>query len=63
LSRKWRRVVAVDRLQETDAGDLDEILELLAGVAVARGELTREWHAADDELLAGAEIAVLVVAP
>ncbi len=56
------RVVAVDRLDQADAGNLDEVLERLAGVAVAGRELARERHEAHHELVARVEIPVAVIA-
>jgi hypothetical protein len=55
------RVVAVDRLQQPQAGHLDEILQRLARVAVASGQLACERYEAQRELLASGEIALAVV--
>src|SRR6185295_120669 len=55
-------VEAVDRLDQTDAADLDEIVELLAAVGVAAGERADEGEVLLDQLLPGGEIALLVVA-
>src|SRR3954468_15831756 len=56
-------VEAVDRLDQADGADLDEILELLAAVRVAPGERAHERHVLLDQLLARLEVAPLVVAP
>src|SRR4051812_34803992 len=56
-------VEAVDRLDQADGADLDEILELLAAVRVAPGERAHERHVLLDQLLARLEVALLVVAP
>src|SRR2546430_989863 len=55
-------VEAVDRLDQADCADLDEILELLAAVRVAPRERTDKRHVLLDELLSRLEIALLVVA-
>ena len=48
-------VEAVDRLDEADAADLDEILELLAAIGVAAGERADERQVLLDQLLARLE--------
>src|SRR4029078_5124131 len=55
-------VEAVDRLDQPDRADLDEILELLAAVRVATREGAHEGHVLLDQLLACLQVAVLVVA-
>ena len=47
-----RRVEAVDRLQQTERGDLDQVVERLAAALIAARELARERQEALDELLA-----------
>ena len=56
------RVEAVDRLQEPERGDLDEVVERLAGAVVAPRELARERQEALGERLAGRLVAVSVIA-
>src|SRR5437016_14469676 len=56
-------VEPVDRLDEPDRADLDEVLELLAAVRVAARQRPHERHVLLDQLLARGEVAVLVVAP
>ena len=53
----------VDRLDQPDRADLNEILELLASVRISSGERTNERHVLLDQLLARLEVARLVVAP
>ena len=48
---------AVDRLDEPDAGDLDEVVERLLAVAVAAGELACEREVALDQLVAQPRVA------
>ena len=55
-------VEAVDRLDQADAADLDEIVELLAAVGVAPRQRADEREVLLDQLLARGEVAVLVVA-
>ena len=55
-------VEAVDRLDQADAADLDEIVELLAAVGVAPRQRADEREVLLDQLLAGCEVALLVVA-
>ena len=55
-------VEAVDRLDQADAADLDEVVELLAPVGVAAGERADEREVLLDQLLARGEVALLVVA-
>src|SRR5712691_7631386 len=55
-------VEAVDRLDQPDRADLDEVLELLAAVAVAARERADERHVLLDQLLARGQVALLVVA-
>ena len=54
--------VAVDRLQQPERGDLEEVLEGLGGAAVAAREAARERHVAGHELLAGGLVAVALPA-
>src|SRR6185437_12849667 len=56
-------VEAVDRLDQPDGSDLDEILELLAAVRVTPRERAHERHVLLDQLLPRLQVAVLVVAP
>ena len=49
-------VVALDRLQQADPRDLDEVVERLAPVDVARGERTNQSAVAVHELLASAVV-------
>ena len=56
-------VEAVDRLDQPDRADLDEVLELLAAVAVAPRQRAHEREVLLDELLARCEVALLVIAP
>jgi hypothetical protein len=56
------RLEAVDRLQQAERGDLDEVVERLAAALVAARELARERQEALDERLASRGIAVAVVA-
>src|SRR5204862_5230915 len=56
-------VETVDRLDQPDRADLDEILELLAAVGVAARERAHERHVALDQLLPGRDVAALVVLP
>ncbi len=51
------RIEAVDRLQEPERGDLDEIVEVLATALIAPGELAGERQEALDERLAGRLVA------
>ena len=53
---------AVDRLQQPERGDLDQVVERLAAALVAPGELARERQEALHERLAGGAVAVAVVA-
>jgi hypothetical protein len=46
------RVEALDRLQQPERGDLDQVVERLAGTLVAARELPRERQEALDERLA-----------
>src|SRR5215210_1892362 len=55
-------VETVDRLDQADRADLDEVLELLAAIGVAAGEGAHERHVLLDQLRAGREVALLVVA-
>jgi hypothetical protein len=55
--RLTRRIEAVDRLQEPERGDLDEIVEVLATALIATGELAGERQEALHERLAGRLIA------
>ena len=55
-------VEAVDRLDQADTADLDEVVELLAAVRVAPRERADEREVLLDQLLARGEVALLVVA-
>src|SRR5205823_4239726 len=55
-------VEAVDRLDEPDGADLDEVLELLAAIRVATRQRPHQRHVLLDQLLAGSEVALLVIA-
>src|SRR5215208_3717579 len=55
-------IEAVERLDEPEARDLDEVVQRLAVAAVARGEAPREGHEAARELLAHDGVLVLGVA-
>ena len=57
-----RDVEAVDRLDQADRSDLDEVLELLATVGVTPRQRADERHVVLDELLARGHVALLVVA-
>ena len=57
-----RRVEAVDRLEQPERGDLDQVVERLAAALVAARELARERQEALDELLARRLVALVVVA-
>src|SRR5204862_2931152 len=54
-------VEPVDRLDQPDRADLDEIFELLAAVRVAPRERADERHVLLDQLLTGCEVALLVI--
>ena len=60
--RLARRVEAVDRLQQAERRDLDQVVELLPAALVAARELAGERQEARDELLARGRIALAVVA-
>ena len=53
---------AVDRLDQPEAGDLHEVVERLVGVAVAEREVAGERDVALDQLVAGSDVTVAVVA-
>ena len=53
-----RRVEAVDRLEQAERGDLDEVVELLAAALVAPRELAGERQEALDQRLARGRVAV-----
>ena len=55
-------VEAVDRLDQPDRADLDEVVELLAAVRVTPRERAHERHVLLDQLLARLKVAFLVVA-
>src|SRR5687767_7305971 len=55
-------VEAVDRLDQADAADLHEVVELLAAVGVAPRERAHEREVLLDQLLARGEVSLLVVA-
>ena len=52
-------VEAVDRLDQPDRGDLDEIVELLAAPGVPSRERPDERHEVQDQVVAGLRVAVL----
>src|SRR3954468_6283078 len=56
-------IEAVDRLDQPDRADLNEILELLAAVRVPPRERAYERHVLLDQLLARGDVALLVIAP
>jgi len=51
-------VEAVDRVDETEARDLQEVVEGLARPAVAKGEVFREGQVAADQLLADRRVTI-----
>ena len=53
---------AVDRLDQAEARDLEQVVERLVRVGVAQREVTGEWQEALAELLARGEVPQLVVA-
>src|ERR1051325_8033127 len=53
---------AVDRLDQPDRADLDEILELLATVRIPARKRPHERHVLLDQLLARLDVSLLVVA-
>ena len=53
-----RAVEAIDGLQQSDRGDLDEILDRLVGVLVAARKASCERQVALDEQLTGVQIAI-----
>src|SRR5438093_764889 len=55
-------VETVDRLDQPDRADLDEVIELLASIRVPPRERTDERHVPLDQLLARLQVAILVVA-
>ena len=55
-------IEALDRLQQAERRDLDQVVEGFAGPLVAAGELARERQEALDERLARAGVRVVVVA-
>ena len=55
-------VEAVDRVEQAQAGDLEEVVEGLVGALVAACELARERQEALDERLAVDRVAVIEVA-
>src|SRR5262249_31118163 len=57
-----REVEAVDRLDQPDRPDLHEVVQLLAAIGVAPRERADERHVLLDQLLAGLQVALLVVA-
>jgi hypothetical protein len=57
-----RRVEPVDRLQQPERRDLDEVVELLAAALIAPGQLACQGQEAGDQLLARDRIAVAVLA-
>ena len=56
------QVEAVERLDQAEAGDLDQVLELLAGAAVAQRQGARQRQEARDQLLLQRRIPRLGVA-
>jgi hypothetical protein len=56
-------VVAVDRLDQAERRDLDQVVERLVAALVAAGELPGERHEAAAELVACAQVAEFVVEP
>ena len=60
--RAERGVVAVDGLDQTEAGHLLEVFLRLAGVAVTTGQAPGERDEPMHDLLAGAHVALLVTA-
>ena len=56
------RLEPVDRLQQAQRGDLDEVVERLAAALVAPRELARERQEACDERFPGRGVAVPVIA-
>src|SRR3954470_24287900 len=55
-------VEALDRLQQSQRGDLDQVVERLSGALVAAGELPRERQEALDERLARGWVVIVVIA-
>jgi len=55
-------VEAVDRAEQPDAGDLDEVVERLGAAVVAPGQAAGEREEALDELVAGGRVAEAGVA-
>src|SRR5205814_2126874 len=55
-------IEAVDRLDQPDRADLDQILELLPAIRVPTRERAHERHVLLDQLLARLEVALLVIA-
>jgi hypothetical protein len=49
-------IEAVDRLDQAERRDLDEVVEGLVGALVTTGELTRERQEALGELVAGSRV-------
>ena len=56
------QVIAVDRLDQAEARNLQEVIERLAGSAVATGKLAGEGKEALNELVAGLTISALLPA-
>ncbi len=52
-------IEAIDRVEEPDVGNLEEVVEGLAGAAVAEREAFRKSHVAAHELLAGRLVAIV----
>ena len=55
-------IEAIDRLDEAQRGDLQQIVERLAGALVAARELSRQREEALHELVASAGVRVAVIA-
>src|SRR6476659_11232920 len=56
-------VEAVDRLDQADRADLDEVFELLAAIGITPSERTDERHVLLDQLLACSKVTLLVIPP
>ena len=59
-ARAIATVEAVDRLDQSDAADLRQVVELLAAARVALGKAAHEADVALDQLLACVDVAALV---
>src|SRR6185503_2062650 len=56
-----RHVEAVDRLDQPEGAELDEVVERLTAACVARRQRADEWHQLDEGCLPCATVAVAVV--